>query len=151
MKQSVYNLRLVNFCLRIRSLQNHRPSIEEGAIGFREGTDNLYLWLYYDSTIFHQLPIIFPEDWFHVEYFSEMFGPLLKDYPLEVINILDAVAIWFGLTNDEMAHCFDLGINRKAGMQDCEKYGGMQLYYNSTPSDIAYNIDKMVQKRIMKL
>jgi hypothetical protein len=150
-KQSVYNLRLVSFALHLKKLKGINQDIQENPVGFREGTNKPYLWLYYNANIFQELPNVFPEDWFHIEHFSDMFFPVLKDYPLDTINILDAVSIFFDLDNDEMAHCFDLGIEGKAGMQDNIKYGGMQLYRDASPQDIAYNIHELVKKRIIKL
>ncbi|MGZ4097542.1 MAG: hypothetical protein ACXVNM_01605 [Bacteroidia bacterium] len=142
MKEDIYRYRIRHFAYFILKCKVIND-LEESVVGWTERIPNPQcIGMTVNMGVFRLLPFAFPNEWLDAGYFSEMFGPVMTDYKGDVIIILNQVKEFFGMTNEEVAHCFSLDHGE---LQDCEKYNGIKLYSYSTPANIARNLLELAE------
>jgi len=88
--------------------------------------------------IVEDLPTIFCE-WYYHEKFGD---PLFKGCSVEE-GTMNAVVEFFDLTLEETLHLFDL-----EGKQNVEKFGGVQLNFESDGPELAKNIFDLIERKM---
>lgn len=139
MKENVYNKRLQILCEFLQTITNHPEQgqykiVRLAILGENHST---LIDLKYPTWALSCLPQIFNE-W---EFSRKSGDPVLRNSEEAESNIFD-VCDFFALDVPELA-IFDLGNNFSL-----EKFGGKSLVLESTPLDVAFNIQRLIKYRI---
>lgn len=140
MNKEIYNERLLFFADFLKGEETPRDAelLSEVELVAVEHKVRIHYKVKYRQWIFEVLPGAF-DQW----YFDEFSGdPLYEGCDTEAGTVA-AVIDFFGLSQDEFCHCFDI-----EGFQLCDRFGGVKLNIDSSQgNEIAHNIVELVKRR----
>jgi hypothetical protein len=141
-KKEIYNERLLRFASYLINLKFvHTPTLNETFVAWVGTYARTFTIVLYNPEIFQILPEVFKE-WRYAMN-TKLAEPMYLDIgTVENHRVIRGSLIFFGLSPEELVHIFDL-----AGYQNIEKYGGVKLKKDSSPQEIAYNINELLKKR----
>ena len=134
MKKEIYHLRLLKFANHLKEIEfSHEPEIMTEFLECDWDKEIFRCDIEINMLYLRELPKVFPEDWINVEFYSDMFGPILKDH--DKLGVTNGMGKFFRLNCTPLRHMFDV-----LGAQKIKLWGGVVLNEQSTGKDFADNI-----------
>lgn len=132
-KKSIYNKRLLLYANHLKKMEFSHEEIMTEFLECDLESGIFRCDIEINMGYLRELPRVFPNHWINVGFYSEMFGPILRNH--DKFGVTNGMGHFFNLKCSELRHMFDV-----LGAQNTKRWGGLILNEKSTGKDFAQNI-----------
>lgn len=141
MKREDYNLRLLKFANHLKKVElSHEAEIMTEFLECDFENEIFRCDIEINMIYLRELPRVFPNEWVNVGFYSDIFGPILKNH--DKLGVTNGMGKFFNLKCESLRHMFDI-----LGAQKITRWGGVTLNEKSIGKDFAQNIFDYLDKQ----
>lgn len=140
MEDKIYDLRLLKFAQHLKTIEFLYSDIMTEFLECDWDKEIFRCDIEINMVYLRELPKVFPNEWINVGFYTDMFGPMLKDH--DKLGVTNGMGKFFNLKCIALRHMFDV-----LGAQNIKRWGGITLDENSKGKDFAQNIFEYLDKQ----